>query len=396
MQTAAYYFPNYHQDIRNEEWHGAGWTEWELMKCARPRFAGHRQPRVPAWGYEDESDPTVMSRKIDAAADYGLNAFVFDWYWYDGPYLERALDEGFLKAPNRNRLSFALMWANHDWHDRHPTGYMGNFNAPTVFKWSTTPENIGEIWDYVVERYMIQPNYWRVDGKPYFSIYAVERFIRQMGGAEKASNVLNLLREKARAAGLPGVHLNAVWYDNLEEKPFSECATYYWNSLVGFDSYTSYNFAGVTQVWQKRFPVLSYDEAAGEYLEMAKRAFAKLTVPYYPVVTAGWDASPRTIQSDAFRKGPYPFMPVMDTDVDGFTRLLHNLREQMRDFPESRQIIFFNAWNEWTEGSYLEPDTFNGYRLLEAIRELGRAHGEAALGKTLHFENVKRKDFSAY
>jgi hypothetical protein len=62
----AYYWPNYHVDPRNEQWFGPGWTEWEITKYARPRFEGHNQPRVPLWGYEDESDPTVMARKIDA------------------------------------------------------------------------------------------------------------------------------------------------------------------------------------------------------------------------------------------------------------------------------------------------------------------------------------------
>lgn len=37
---ACYYFPNYHVDPRNEDQHGPGWSEWELVKCARPRFKG--------------------------------------------------------------------------------------------------------------------------------------------------------------------------------------------------------------------------------------------------------------------------------------------------------------------------------------------------------------------
>ena len=120
-QIAVYYFPNYHIDPRNELLHGPGWTEWELVRHAGPRFPGHRQPRVPAWGYEDESDPAVMAKKIDAAADHAVTQFLFDWYWYDdGPFLNRGLDEGFLAAANNDRLQFALMWANHDWTDIHP------------------------------------------------------------------------------------------------------------------------------------------------------------------------------------------------------------------------------------------------------------------------------------
>src|SRR5438552_3401226 len=99
-QVGAYYFPNYHVEPRNEANYGPGWNEWELIKHATPRWPGHKQPIAPAWGYEDESDPVVMAKKIDAAADHKLNHFIFDWYWYDGPFLNRGLDDGFLKAAN--------------------------------------------------------------------------------------------------------------------------------------------------------------------------------------------------------------------------------------------------------------------------------------------------------
>ncbi len=90
IELAAYYFPNYHCDERNAVVHGKGWSEWELVKAARSRFPGHRQPKKPLWGCEDEADPTVMARKIDAAADYGIGVFLFDWYCYeDGTFLER-------------------------------------------------------------------------------------------------------------------------------------------------------------------------------------------------------------------------------------------------------------------------------------------------------------------
>ncbi len=71
--VACYYFPNYHLDRRNEAKHGKGWSEWELVKAAKPRFEGHHQPNVPAWGYTDEADPKQMAQKIDAAADAGVD-----------------------------------------------------------------------------------------------------------------------------------------------------------------------------------------------------------------------------------------------------------------------------------------------------------------------------------
>src|SRR6267142_5053880 len=122
VTVVSYYFGNYHPgDPRNTKTKGADWSEWELVKKAKPRFPGHQQPHVPLWGYQDESDPAVMANKIIAAADHGITGFIFDWYYYnDGPFLERPIDDGFLKATNSARLKFALMWANHDWTDIHP------------------------------------------------------------------------------------------------------------------------------------------------------------------------------------------------------------------------------------------------------------------------------------
>jgi hypothetical protein len=111
ITVASYYFGNYHPgDSRNARMKGKDWSEWELVKAAKPRFPGHQQPKVPLWGYADESDPKVMAQKIAAAADHGINAFIFDWYYYnDGPFLERPMTR-FL-GTNNHRLKFAFMWA---------------------------------------------------------------------------------------------------------------------------------------------------------------------------------------------------------------------------------------------------------------------------------------------
>lgn len=166
-QIAAYYFPNYHVDPLNEKWHGKGWTEWELVKAARPRFPGHRQPKVPVWGYEDEADPGVMAKKIDAAADHGVDCFIFDWYWYDdhGAYLHRALEEGFLRAPNNDRLKFAIMWANHDWLDIQPAQRNRPYNV--LAKGAVTPETFQAVLERVkayLDRTGLTP--------PMFTVYA--------------------------------------------------------------------------------------------------------------------------------------------------------------------------------------------------------------------------------
>ncbi len=83
IQVGAYYFPGYHVDKQNDAHKVPNFTEWPWLKAAKPRFEGHQQPRIPLWGYEDESLPEVMEKKIDAAVSYGLDYFIFDWYYYD-------------------------------------------------------------------------------------------------------------------------------------------------------------------------------------------------------------------------------------------------------------------------------------------------------------------------
>src|ERR1035437_6645719 len=117
---AAYYYPGYHPDKKDDKWHGKGWTEWELHKRGEQRFKGHYIGQ-PLWGYEDESDTRAHEKKLKAAADYGIDVMLYDWYWYDdGLFIEKALENGYLKARNNDKVKFAVMWAGHTWFHPNP------------------------------------------------------------------------------------------------------------------------------------------------------------------------------------------------------------------------------------------------------------------------------------
>ncbi|MBE2238955.1 MAG: glycoside hydrolase family 99-like domain-containing protein [Caldilineaceae bacterium] len=370
--VACYYFPNYHADPRNATTHGPGWTEWELVKRAEPRFAGHRQPRAPVWGYEDEADPAVMARKIDAAADHAIDAFIFDWYWYDdGPFLERALDEGFLGATNNARIKFALMWANHDWTDIHPAALNGvGSRARLLYPGRVSPATVDTVADYVIQRYFSHPSYWKIDDRPYFSIYDLPTFIDGLGGRVQARAALADFRAKVKDAGFVDLHLNVVLWNlgilaGEQSLPDADALAH----DLGFDSVTSY-------VWihhgaLDRFPVTDYTVVRDRYMVYWDEAERTFTLPYYPNLTMGWDASPRTVQSDVFVNARYPFMPLIEGNTPArFREALVMIRERLDAAPAGQRILTINAWNEWTEGSYLEPDTDTHMAYLEAIKDI--------------------------
>jgi len=366
-EVAAFYFPQYHVDPQNEAWHGKGWDEWRLVRAATPRFPGHQQPKVPLWGYLDESKPETAQKQIDAAADHGIDAFIYDWYYYaDGPFLERALEEGFLNAPNRNRLKFSLMWANHAWYNLFP---VKRSNPDVLLRPGTvTKDTFERAGDYMIEKYFYRPNYWRVDGGLFLSFYELAGLVENLGGLEPARRVFEAFRDKVRRAGFGELHLNAVLW-NIVNLPGAVILEHPEDmiKLLGFDSVTSY-------VWIHNVPL--GDEQTVAYSLVAAKAAAdwsqvrdRLTVPYFPNVSMGWDSSPRTTQTDGHTWGRYPNTPiVVDNTPAAFQAALEAAKDHLADGKTQPPIVTINNWNEWTEGSYLEPDSVNGLGYLQAVK----------------------------
>lgn len=366
--VAAYYFPNYHEDMRNAAYFEEGWTEWELVKEAQPRFENHQMPNVPAWGYTDEADPVQMAQKIDAAADHGIDAFIFDWYMYeDGPFLERGLDEGFLQAENTERLKFGLMWANHDWVDIHP--YTRGAEQKLLYPGIVSPGRFDEICDHVIEKYFTLPNYWKIEGKAYFSVYDVQKFVEGFGSMEATKAAMDRMREKAVAAGLKGVHWNLVAWGNpilpVEKAPANTPELI---KMLGFDSSTSY-------VWIHHVPLpetqTDFNYVRDAYFAHWEKAKTEYGVPYYPNVTMGWDPTPRCDLNSEWAPVGYPFMNTIGNNTpENFKIALQKTKKKLLADPNGPKILNINCWNEWTEGSYLEPDKVNGMAYLEAVEEV--------------------------
>jgi hypothetical protein len=367
--VVSYYFGNYHPgDTRNTRLKGAEWSEWDLVRASKPRFEGHQQPKVPLWGYADESDPAVMAQKIDAAADHGVDVFLFDWYYYDdGPFLDRPIDRGFLGAPNNDRIRFAFMWANHDWVDIHP--YHKGDPYKLLYPGQVTPETFEKVGDHLIGGYFTHPSYWKIDGNPYFSFYDLSKLVANFGSVPAARAALDRFREKAVAGGLPGLHLNAVVWGNTilpgETVPSDPVQLV---RDLGFDSVTSY-------VWIHHVPlneqVTDYNHVRDAYFAYWDRAEHQFGLPYYPNVTMGWDSSPRADQGDAFGNSGYPFTNVIGNNTpENFRIACEMTRDRLLADPNGPRILNINCWNEWTEGSYLEPDTDTGMGYLEAVRDV--------------------------
>ena len=362
----AYYFPNWHQDKRNDVWHGKGWTEWEVVKCARPRFEGHKQPNVPLWGYEDEADPKVMAKKIRVAKEYGIDGFIFDTYYYDdGPYRERCLDEGFLKADNCEDMEFALMWCNHDAIYAHPSPRL--IVSPTLKSAVVDEEAFVRITDDFIHKYFCKKNYMRVDGKIFFIIYNVGKLIKELGGEAEAARVFAEFRQRVRDAGLGEMHLGCV-PDIIEDLLDNPAELNRILKVLGVDE-------GIRYWWPVKYNDNRLTVEYTDFVDVGIKTFDNdlnfYDIPVAPVVMSGLDQSPRTIQSEVYENiNLYPWYAIVDhCNVADYERVL---RETLKFVRSDRFKGHFAGliWNEWTEGNFLEPSVEHGYEYLETVKRV--------------------------
>lgn len=262
------------------------------------------------------------------------------------------------------------MWANHDWYDVHPA----KLTAPPHLQFSgdVTCETFNTISDQLLKLFQ-HPSYLKIDGSPYFSIYEMFRFVESMGGTRGAADALAMLRSKAKAVGLPGVHVNAVtWGVKLLPGQSDVSSLSEMLERLTVDSVTSYVWVHHTK-FADAFTT-EYSDIRQQYERYRETAAAQWGRTYFPNVTVGWDSTPRSCQTDNFRLSGYPFTSVIvNNSPQAFEASLSSAKEFTgRHLPEGRRLITINSWNEWTEGSYLEPDKEHGFAYLEAIRRVFR------------------------
>jgi hypothetical protein len=357
-EVVVIYYPHWHSYDHGSSWKGEGWTEWEGVKAAISRFPGHHQPLKPTWGYFDESDPKWTAREIDLAVDHGIDVFLYDWYWYSGvKNMEEALEQGFLKAPNRNRMKFALMWANHHRRDQ----FCPEFGTPrTVWLPSRhTPRDLERAMDYCAEHYFREPNYWRPEGRLFFSVFQAKEFVEQLGGPAATRKVLEKIDARLSRSNLPPIHWNGM---------VATPAIATMCKAAGFLSTSRYNVSTARKVG----PDLT--ERYEDVMEAHRQHWKKMLdgpLVNLPVATMGWDSTPRC-RADVkwpFPKIEYPYgHVVVGNTPQRFEELLKDMAKFAQQDPRQPFAVVINAWNEWTEGGFLLPEERYGEGYLEAIR----------------------------
>lgn len=338
--TIAFYLPQFHQIPENDEWWGAGFTEWTNVRRAAPQFDGHDHPRrAEVLGHYDLRTVEVMHRQAELAKLHDVDAFCFYFYWFDGRrLLERPVDNYVQSGPD---FPFCLSWANENWTRRwdgkeHEVLMGQNYS-------DSTAEEIFE--DFLP--YLRDDRYLRVDGALVLVIHRIDHI-------PNAPELMSSWRRLAKVHGLGDLHIIAAetrfgiepeWYgvDAIAEFPPVGSNTLASAQLLPVKGLRA-DFAG---------RIMSYQRMARRFMRRRPPAFTR-----YRGVAPGWDNTARRGNKSTIYVGHNP---------QRYSEWLSNARSAENE-REGTGLVFINAWNEWAEGAYLEPDISWGTAFLEATR----------------------------
>jgi lipopolysaccharide biosynthesis protein len=345
-KVLAFYLPQYHPIPENDRWWGRGFTEWTNVTKAKPLFEGHRQPRLPTdLGFYDLRSDEAREAQASLANEYGISAFCYYFYWFNGRrLLERPLDE--MLRSGKPSFPFLLCWANENW-----TRSWDGLNKDVLIRQEHSPSSI-ELFANDVLPYFRDDRYFRHNGAPVLVVY-------RLTDIPNYRDAVGVWRRKWRDAGVEHVHICAVKFHthDLPESP----------SDAGVDAYVEFPPHGVkaTRLNSALTNLTSdFDGFVYDYGEVVENNLAqheeRSSFSVHRGLMLGWDNTARRGKGAHIAHGATP------------AKFRYWLRSAMlqaeRHDPGADHLIFVNAWNEWAEGTYLEPDVHFGRGYLEALR----------------------------
>lgn len=344
----AWYLPQFHRIDINDKYYGRGFTEWTNSSQSIPLFKDHYQPRIPYdVGYYDLSVPETLERQIELAKYYGLYGFSFYYYWFSG---KRIMEKPLEYYLNHKELDFpfCITWANENWSALWDGG-----KKDLIFEQKHKEEDDESFIEDLLP-YFHDDRYIRIDNKPLIIVYRPN-----IWDENRLKSMTRNFRVTAQKNGISDLYIMFVNYGGNDEDV----------ELVGADAVVEFPPQGVVKFCDRVYPAGYKNPYSKEKIWDMTRFFKEqgylvshVAKNYYRGVMTMWDNSPRRAKN-----GCEIYMG--NTPMALKKWLVDVIEEGKKIHENDRNFIFINAWNEWAEGTYLEPDMKYGYAFLNAVSE---------------------------
>lgn len=349
LRALAVVLPQFHPIRENDEWWGKGFTEWTNVVKARPRFAGHYQPHLPAdLGFYDMRLLQTLIDQADMAKAHHISGFCFYHYWFNGHRLLETPVNKILESGQPD-FPFMLCWANENWSRR-----WDGMDKEVLMKQEYSAEDHAAHAEYLCKNVFTDKRYIRISGKPFFIFYKPEII-------PDLKETIKIWREAAKKCGFEDIYLAGIktkseqWID--ENQP-------------GFDIWLDWQpdwenlqiIPSLVDRIKNKFSIgKTYRKI--DYAEVVERMISrkKPDLKHFNCVVPGWDNSARK-KLDAFL--------MHDHTPELYAKWLEHVCKVSEVYSKEENFVFINAWNEWAEGNHLEPDQKWGKAFLEKTKKV--------------------------
>lgn len=345
VRAIAMFLPQFHRIPENDRWWGEGFTEWTNVRRARSMYGGHYQPNVPHKdvGYYDLTENGVLERQARMAREHGIHGFCFYHYWFSGRrLLEQPLEQ--MLRSGRPDFPYCICWANENW----TRSWDGSDESVLISSRDEVDDDRLFIRDLLP--FLRDPRYIRVDGRPLVLVYRV-------GSLRNPGRTADTWRRICRREGVGDIHLCSVWSFDIRD-PRKD----------GFDSALQFPplmIAGENLAERRDvvgIPVPGFKGAILDYRDAVRAGLRDFPgeFPVYRGVMPAWDNTPRRMERGTSWIHASPEL---------YGRWLRGaVARTVAERSQDQRLVFINAWNEWAEGAYLEPDQRYGYRRLDETK----------------------------
>lgn len=345
VKPLAFFLPQFYENEQNNAWWGKGFTEWTNTKKAEPRFENHYQPREPHSdiGYYDLSDASTLKRQATLAKNHGIYGFCFYHYWFSGErLLQKPVD--MLLLHKEIDINFMLCWANENW-TKVWDGQNSNILAEQKYLKNDPERFIDDLKVYISDE-----RYIKIDSKPVIMIYNCSQI-------PNIKKFISAMRKRAIDIGIGEILIWCCQTNNSTAETLK--ITDYIDAEVQFPPHNvTFDNLRVNCIKTKeRSNIFNYQKLVLSMISNLKKLSPKK--PIYPTVMTAWDNSCR-------RKENYTVF--RSFSIKSFYNWVKAaVLYTSKNHPENEQFIFINAFNEWAEGTYLEPDKKYGYAFINTL-----------------------------
>lgn len=370
-----FYFPQLHSIPENDIWWGKGYTDWDRVKTSIPHSESHYQPRIPInKNYYDQSREGTQKWQAELALQYDIYGFNFYHYWFDGKLLLEKPLQNFKKSDHQ--LKYCITWANETWTKR----WEGKLNEILIMQnHLVDKKEWGKHFNYLLP-FFKDERYITMDQKPVFCIYRPDII-------KDVHQFIEFFQDQGIKNGLKGIYFIALKaYEPKDLRIFN-----YFNAIMRFQPRDIFGQKKKTNLLKKKMEaylralpekyqiflsglalkfqssvIYDYDEFWGKLIDTAQKDLLT-DKPVYQSIPVDWDNTPR------YKEKSHYFI---NYSAGKFKHHLTKLLNIFSNAGKKEIFIFVNAWNEWSEGAYLEPDERDSFKNLETLKTLNNYHAK--------------------